>query len=364
MTSEQNAERGGLTADSLDAERLRAFIAALPGLALIIDEDGRYVDVMTTRESLLVERAEALLGRTVLDVLPPDKARRVLEVVREVIDTGEQRTHEYDVDALAGRVWFEATVVPFPQYEDAQKRAVIWLAQDISSRKIAELALTKTNEELQQFSYVAAHDLRSPLIAIERAARWLDEENGHALDDDGRKYLDIILRRAGRMQSLISGLLEYARTAQTLDPARVNTRELLEHSIELAQTERGQIAVEIVGEMPTMSTDAELFRQIFQNLIGNAIKHHDRERGCVTVSYERVSDDHAFIVADDGPGIEPAYRERIFEIFQTLRSKDDAEASGVGLSIVKKAVSAMDGTIEIVDRPERGAVFRVTLPHL
>ena len=362
MMSEQNAERGGLTADSLDAERLRAFIEALPGLALIIDEDGRYVEVMTTRESLLVERAEALIGRTVMEVLPSDKGQKVLDVVRDVIESGEQRTHEYDVDAIAGRVWFEATVVPFPQYEDAEKRAVIWLAQDISSRKLAELALTKKNEELHQFSYVAAHDLRSPLIAIERAARWLDEENGDALDDDGRQYLDIIMRRAGRMQRLISGLLEYARTAQTLEPSPVDTRQLLEHAIELAQTERGNVEVEIAGEMPTMRTDAELFRQIFQNLIGNAIKHHDKEHGRVTISYERHADEHVFAVSDDGPGIAPAYHDRIFEIFQTLRSKDEAEASGVGLSIVKKAVDALSGTIEIVDSQERGATFRVALP--
>lgn len=356
-----------LTAIKRSEERLSAFVAALPGLALILDEDGIYHEVMTTRETLLVERSADLIGRTVYDVLPAENAAAIVAIIHDVIESGEPRSLEYSLDTLSGLRWFEGHAVPYPAPsrtgDNPGKRMVVWHAQDISDRKAAELELKAKNEELRQLSYIAAHDLRSPLIAIERATEWLAEDIEADLNVDGTKYLDIIRRRAGRMQNLLDGLLDYARTARSIAPVEIDSRSGLQGAIELAGAEDSPFAVHLGDHLPLIVADGVLFQQIFQNLIGNAIKHHDRDSGSIWIDYEASRDKHVFTVKDDGPGIPARSQERVFQIFQTLKSKDEAEVSGVGLSIVKKAVEAMKGSIAIESGPDRGTTFRITLPR-
>lgn len=345
-------------------ERLRAFVSSLPGLALILDEDGRYVDVMTTREGLLADQAESLLGLLVSEVLPEETSAQVMGAIAQALEWDDTVVIEYELNTVEGAsIWFEGRVSPFPGGLASGKKTVIWLAHDITTRKQSELELRQKNEELRQFSYIAAHDLRSPAQAIEQVAGWLEDDLADVLDDSSRRHLELIQRRASRMQSLLQGLLEYSRTADRVQPTTVESLEVARAAVEIAGTDVSGFDVTFGDEFPRLKIDPVLLQLVIQNLVANAIKHHDRGEGTITVRGSALGETARFEVSDDGPGIDPRFHDRIFQIFQTLKSKDEVEASGVGLSIVKKAVEAMDGRIEIdSDGQSRGTTFRVIVP--
>jgi len=344
-------------------DRLRAFIGALPGIALVLDEDGRYIEVMGTREMLLARESSDLVGRLVDDVLPERPARMTMDAIRRAIETDDVVYVEYDLTTLSGNTeWFEGRVVPMSPDPQGAKRHVVWLAHDVTKRKSAELELRRKNEELRQFSYIAGHDLRSPLLAIEQLACWLEEDLATTLDEQSRLHLSLIRRRSERMRRLIGGLLEYARTAECVEPRDVAVAGVVEEAIELAKIPRERFRVVVPDALPTLRTDPILLQLVFQNLIANAIRHHDRDRGEVQIRYERRDGLNVFEVSDDGPGIPEQARERVFQIFQTVTGEGEPGSSGVGLSIVRKAVDALGGSIEVHGDGPRGSIFRITLP--
>ena len=344
-------------------DRLRAFIGALPGIALVLDEDGRYIEVMGTRESLLARESSDLVGRLVEDVLPERPARMTMDAIRRAIATDDVVYVEYELTTLSGgTTWFEGRVVPMSPDPDGAKRHVVWLAHDVTKRKTAELELRRKNEELRQFSYIAGHDLRSPLLAIEQLACWLEEDLSPKLDEQSRLHLSLIRRRSERMRRLIGGLLEYARTAECVEPREVSVSAVVEEAIELAKIPRERFRVVVPDALPTLRTDPILLQLVFQNLIANAIRHHDRDRGEVRIRHDHRDGQHVFEVTDDGPGIPVQARERVFQIFQTVTGEGEPGSSGVGLSIVRKAIDALGGSIEIEGAGDRGSTFRFTLP--
>lgn len=344
-------------------DRLRAFVGALPGIALVLDEDGRYIEVMGTRDLLLARDPDDLVGRLVADVLPEKPALMTMEAIGRAIETDEVVLVEYDLGMQSGgTMWFEGRVVAMSPDPDGSKRHVVWLAHDVTARKAAELELRRKNEELRQFSYIAGHDLRSPMLAIEQLACWLEEDLASTLDEQSRLHLSLIRRRSQRMRRLIGGLLEYARTAECVEPRAVAVGDVVEEAIELAKIPRERFGVVVAEDLPTLRTDPILLQLVFQNLIANAIRHHDQERGEVRISHAFTEGEHVFEVTDDGPGIPVQARDRVFQIFQTVSGEGEPGSSGVGLSIVRKALDALGGSIEVQGAQPRGSTFRFTLP--
>lgn len=223
--------------------------------------------------------------------------------------------------------------------------------------------LQQRNEELDQFAYVTSHDLKAPLRAISSLAGWIEEDLGDRLPPENAEQFELLKSRTQRMESLINGLLKYSRAGRAKQQVdSVDTQALVQEIIESLLPLKSNIAVEITTPMPTLKADKAPLTQVFINLIDNAIKHHNKASGRIEISGRDQGDFYRFKIADNGPGIEPKYHQKIFTIFQTLRSRDDFESTGIGLAIVRKSVVAAGGEISIESEPDKGATFCFTWP--
>lgn len=227
-------------------------------------------------------------------------------------------------------------------------------------RTIADLE--HLNAELDQFAYATAHDLRAPLRGIANLASWIEEDLGAQTPRKVREHVLLLKNRAARMDRLIIGLLALARVGRTRpQPERVDVTELLHETIDLLsppETSR----VLIVGAMPTMVAERFALQQVFLNLIGNAIQHAGRTNVVVRLSCDERADEYEFAISDNGIGIPTEHHERVWQIFQTLSSRDTVESTGIGLTIVKKQVEANGGVAWIDPQARDGAVVRFTWP--
>ena len=240
---------------------------------------------------------------------------------------------------------------------------------DITDRKLSELSLRDNNQQLQRsnrdledFAYIASHDLKTPLDGIKSAALWL-EEDLHDISDESRKLLGLMRSRINRMERLLDDLLTYSRVGRT-DTAASETKlaDIFANIIEVLNPP-AHIQVRAEGELSVIATASAQLEQVLRNLINNAIKHHDKQNGEVVLSGKRVGDFLEFVVRDDGPGILPQFHAKIFQLFQTLKRRDEVEGSGMGLAIVKKLVEQQNSCITVHSQGNgTGTQFRFQWP--
>jgi PAS domain S-box-containing protein len=222
--------------------------------------------------------------------------------------------------------------------------------------------LKEANRELENFAYVASHDLKAPLRAIIQLADWLSADYGEVLDEDGQEILKLLIDRTKRMHNLIEGILQYSRIGRVAERRRnANLNRLVEDTIKmLAPPEHIQITIE--NKLPTVKGDRTRLGQVFQNLLSNAIKFIDKPQGQTRISYMDEGSHWQFSVADNGPGIEKKYYNKIFQMFQTLKPRDKFESTGVGLALVKKIVETWGGEVWVESAVGQGSTFFFTLP--
>jgi light-regulated signal transduction histidine kinase (bacteriophytochrome) len=239
------------------------------------------------------------------------------------------------------------------------------LAAEMLRRSAAELA--RSNVELEQFAYIASHDLQEPLRKIQAFGDMLASSAGDALGTEERDYLSRMCRAAARMRTLIDDLLDLSRVAtrgRPFEPVDLSevAREVLE-DLETRLVESG--AAVRVGDLPRVMADPTQMRQLLQNLVGNALKYRKPDVA-PEILVERLADcgpgQVAFAVRDNGIGFDPKYADRIFQPFQRLHGRGEYEGTGMGLAICRKIVERHEGTIVADARPGAGAVFRVVLP--
>jgi PAS domain S-box-containing protein len=222
------------------------------------------------------------------------------------------------------------------------------------------LTLEDRNRELEQFAYVASHDLKAPLRAIANLSEWIEEDLQGQLPAENQKQMQLLRGRVHRMEALINGLLEYSRVGRTKAAIEfVNVAEMLDEVID-SLAPPATFTVDLVSPMPTLHTKAMALRQVFANLISNAIKHHHSDTGQIQISVKDVGTAYEFAIADNGPGIHPDYHQKIFTIFQTLQARDIKESTGIGLAIVKKIVESEGGKIWVESQEGKGATFYFT----
>jgi light-regulated signal transduction histidine kinase (bacteriophytochrome) len=224
--------------------------------------------------------------------------------------------------------------------------------------------LARSNEELGRFAYVASHDLQEPLRIVTSFCKRLAERYNHALDDTGRTYVGFIVDAAERMGDLIEGLLRYSRIeGQNQELVAVDCNTALADALGALREIVSETAAEITSDpLPTIEGNPLLLAQLFQNLIGNALKYRSEERPRVHVGATEYDDFWELSVADNGIGIDPKYQSKIFEMFERLPSKDGAAGAGIGLALCRKVVERLDGRIWVESTPGQGSTFSFALP--
>jgi signal transduction histidine kinase len=231
---------------------------------------------------------------------------------------------------------------------------------DITDLKQAQADLQARHHELDSFAHIVSHDLKAPLRAVANLSQWIEDDLEGVLTEDTQAQMTLLRSRVDRMRATIDGLLDYARigrTEGTTEPVAVSEL-LLEVIDSLAPPPTFSISID--PHLPTLNTNRVLLFQVFANLIGNGIKHHDRSDGSIQVSGRECGDLYEFIVADDGPGIAPEDRSNIFTIFQTGNSRNTPDSTGIGLAIVKKIVESEAGTIRLESQIDLGTTFYFT----
>ncbi len=377
-------------------ERFRStFEQAAVGIAHA-DLDGAYLRVNQRFCDITGYAREALIGKHVLDITHPDDAAAAVDLRNQLL-AGKVKGTSLELRLLradGSAVWVQQTGSlaydldgDIPLYfigviEDISERKTLALENerlyfaahaaertlrqlnDTLEERVAERTaeLQRSNRELDHFAYVASHDLKAPLRAIEHLSQWIETDVGDLLPPASREHLAKLRGRVHRMERLLDDLLAFSRVGRVQHaPERVATDDLVRSIFDLLAPPPGFRLVADTS-LPVLTTQRVPLETVLRNLIGNAIKHHDRPDGCVQVSAQEMGGWVEFSVADDGPGIAPGFHARIFELFQTLKPRDQVEGSGMGLAIVKKTVESIGGAASVDSAAGAGAVFRFTWP--
>lgn len=222
--------------------------------------------------------------------------------------------------------------------------------------------LQRKNEELDQFAHIVSHDLKAPLRGIDNVITWIEEDHSTELPPKISEYIQLIKGRLVRAENMIKGILLYARVGkQTPEREYLNLNLLLQDISDNLPLRPG-LKFKIQGNLPEMYTERIPLQQVLSNLIGNAIKYHDKPEGYIKVYLKNFSDHYEFFVEDNGPGIPEAYHGKIFAIFQTLQERDSFESTGIGLAIVKKILDDRKQEIKVTSEPGKGCIFSFTWP--
>ena len=339
--------------------------------------------------SYVGQEPEAVIGELGSRWFPDYKTNGLFEAYRKAYLTGEQQRFDIHYDGSGIDVWLDImatkmgdeVLVTFGDYTPLKK-----LQQKLESLVVD---LQRSNANLEQFAYVASHDLQEPLRKIQAFGDIIETQYGPLIGEQGADMVRRMQSAAARMQVLIKDVLAYSRVATRRDSIQpVDLSQVVATVLDDLETViAGQQAIVTVDPLPTVAGDAGQLRQLFQNLLSNALKFMKPEPDGTTATGPR----HAFInlttrtvwgrdadlpipptdadrpfhlieITDNGIGFEPHQAERIFQVFQRLHSRSDYQGTGIGLAIVKKVVENHSGYIQAVGRPGEGATFRILLP--
>jgi signal transduction histidine kinase len=230
-----------------------------------------------------------------------------------------------------------------------------------SDLSLSVTELRRSNEELDNFAYGASHDLKAPLRGIRNLTEWIADDVKGSAAADTIENLALLRNRVDRLDLLLESLLQYSRVGRVGGVAEdVDIAQLIGEIAEYSAPRAG-FSVTCRGEFPIIRTHKAPLEQVLRNLISNALKHHDGGTGAVVVSARDLGATIEIRIEDDGPGIPAAFHQKIFQMFQTLKSRDEVEGSGMGLAIVKKSVEGHGGTIRVESAPpQRGTAFVFT----
>ncbi len=262
--------------------------------------------------------------------------------------------------------------------EASEQTRMLLAIEDVTARKHTEQELLllnknlsdhaeqleKANEELQQFAYVASHDLQEPLRMVASYIQLLEKRCGHLLDADSRRFIEYATTGARRMQNLIRDLLSYSRAGRDGGVVElVDMNEIFQQSVHnLARLIEETGASVTKTNLPSVMGDPMQLLQVMQNLIENSLKYRSDVKPVVCINAEKKSNKWVFAVQDNGIGFDPQHSERIFQVFQRLNRRDENAGSGIGLAVAKKIIERHGGEIWAESTPDKGSIFSFALP--
>jgi len=222
--------------------------------------------------------------------------------------------------------------------------------------------LTRTNKELQEFAYIIAHDLKTPLRGIGTLAEWLSTDYADKFDEQGQNHVKLLVERAKRADKLVDSILQYSSIGRAREEQEQIDLNILLPEIICKINPPENIEITIENKLPVLMCKKTHISQVFQNLLSNAVQHMDKEKGRIKIGSIEEKGFWKFSVADNGPGIDQKYFKKIFKIFQTLSPPDKTGSTGIGLSVAKKIIKLNGGTIWVESNPGEGSTFFFTLP--
>ena len=331
------------------------------GVFVIDPETAQFLDVNDTACRRLGYDRAALLERTVPDIeanLPDHEAwqAHVDDVRTEGTLTFEGKHQRAD-----------GTIVPVEvniSHVALDREYMLAVARDVTERREYERKLEESNERLEQFAYAASHDLQEPLRMVSSYLQLIEGRYADDLDEDGREFIKFAVDGADRMSDMIEGLLEYSRVDTQGEPfERIDLDEIVEDILEDLQFQITESDAEITTEsLPCVEGDDSQLRQVFQNLVSNAIEYSGDDPPRIHISAEPDGEKRVISVSDEGIGIDADDTDRIFEVFQRLHSQEEHAGTGIGLALCRRIVERHGGEIGVESDPGEGTTFYFTLP--
>jgi PAS domain S-box-containing protein len=353
--------------------RYRGLLEAAPDAMVVVDQSGKIVLLNVQAEKQFGYRRDELLGQKVTNIIPEgfaeqliaDALRSAEDALAQQIGTGIEL---YGLRKDGSGFPIEIMLSPLKSAEGVLVTAAI---RDITTRKIAEAyllqkveELNRSNEELGQFAYIASHDLQEPLRMVASYTQLLSKRYKGKLDVDADEFILFAVDGANRMQRLIQDLLTYSRVGtKGEDLLETSSEEALQQAlINLRSSIEVSNALVTHDPLPTVAADEMQLVQLFQNLVGNAIKYQKPGIPQIHISASRNGGKKwMFSVKDNGLGIEPEYFDRIFGLLQRLHKREEFAGTGVGLAICKKIVERHGGVISVESQPGLGSTFHFAL---
>lgn len=346
--------------------RLESILDNIADGLVTIDERGIIQSYNKACEKIFGYKAHEIVGSNISLLMPEPDARQHDGYIGNFRATGHARIIGIG-RVLEGR-HKNGTVIPLDlsvtEFRVGNRLFFSGIVRDITERKRAEEALMRSNEELEKFAYVASHDLKAPLRNIDDLALWVIEDTDGILPKDARSKLDLLRNRISRLEMLLDDILAYSRAGRLSgNSVTIDANELVG---QIAQTHvPDSFTVSIKGALPTLISPRTPLEQIVGNLLSNAVKHHDKDHGAIEIEAREKDNFIEFIVRDDGPGIAPEFHEKVFQMFQTLKSRDKVSGSGLGMAIIKKLVEWQGGRvwIESPQKDGRGTAVHFLWPR-
>jgi PAS domain S-box-containing protein len=370
ITERKNAERHLAESE----ERFRLMVSGVKDYAnLMLDQEGRVISWNEGAERIKGYRAEEIIGHHFSQFYPADEVRNGIPAweLEQATETGRFEGEGWRIRKDGSR-FLANFVITALRDEKGQLRGFGKITRDITARRKAEEHLMKTmtelkrsNDELEQFAYVASHDLQEPLRMVASYTELLAQRYEGRLDSDADEFIAFAVDGCHRMQGLIQDLLSYSRAGANGEALKeVSGEDALEKALRnLRATINESKAIVTHDSLPAILTNETQLVQVLQNLVGNAIKYRSTEAPHVHVAATKNGNhEWIFSVRDNGLGIAPEYFERIFILFQRLHGQKEFEGTGIGLAVCKKIVERLGGRIWVESQPGKGSTFFFTLP--